>query len=81
MSSHYIVAYDIRANKRRRRVAGHLEALGERVQASVFVLHCQPAAADRLRKDLLQMVDTQTDRILVHALRNAPGRPARPVVV
>lgn len=56
MSQMWMVCYDIADDRRRQRVAGVLEAFGERVQWSVFECYLTPvqrvALRDRLRAEL-----------------------------
>lgn len=60
----WLIAYDVVQDPRRTRIAHLLEAHGDRVQYSVFVVDLRPARLVRLRSDLARMIDA-TDSILV----------------
>lgn len=49
---HWVIAYDITSDRRRRRVAATLERYGYRVQASVFEANLSPAAREALVRQL-----------------------------
>lgn len=59
-----IVAYDIPHDRRRSRVAKVLETYGDRVQYSVFVVDCSPAALLRLKSEVDDLIDNGEDSIL-----------------
>lgn len=61
----WIVAYDIRDNRRRTRVARYLVARAARVQKSVFVGRWTPAAARKVRQALERMLDASGDQIMM----------------
>ena len=58
----YVFCYDITNNRCRARVASALEALGVRVQESVFECWLEPGAAARAGRDLRAMM--QADDLL-----------------
>jgi CRISPR-associated endonuclease Cas2 len=70
------VAYDVSNDRRRRRVAAYLETIGERQQASVFLVICNPGRAAQLERRLRTMTDPATDRILVAGLRTVGNVPS-----
>jgi CRISPR-associated protein Cas2 len=51
----YLVAYDIRDDRRLRRVAKLLEGRGERLQYSLFRCRLSPRDIERLRLDLTRL--------------------------
>lgn len=61
----YLVAYDISDDRRRARVATCLQAYGDRVQYSVFVVDIRPARLVRLRTKLEQLIDVKADSVLL----------------
>jgi CRISPR-associated protein Cas2 len=63
-----LVAYDVSDDARRDRVAVALQAYGERIQYSVFVVDGRPADFVRLQMSLAQLIDPRTDRILLCGL-------------
>lgn len=64
----YVVAYDIPDDNRRARVAKALEAYGDRLQYSVFVVVARPAKLIRLRDNLVSLVVPREDSIAVFDL-------------
>lgn len=61
----YLVAYDISDDARRTRIAKCLQAFGDRVQYSVFVVDIRPAGLVRLRTLLEGLIDGFTDSVLL----------------
>ena len=59
-----LVAYDVSDDRRRDRVAVLLQAHGDRVQYSVFVVDGRPAAFVRLRQAIRSLIDEGQDRVL-----------------
>lgn len=59
-----LVAYDVASDARRDRVAVTLQAYGERIQYSVFIVDGRPAEFVRLRVALSAIVDCDRDRVL-----------------
>lgn len=66
----WIIAYDVRSNKHRRRVAKLLEEKGLRLQKSVFIVDGQPRAVRRLVREIANQVDLKTDRVNAWPLSN-----------
>jgi len=60
----WLIAYDIGQDDRRGRVARLLEAHGDRVQYSVFVVDLRPARLVRLRVSLAALI-ADSDSLLV----------------
>lgn len=69
----YLVAYDIPSDRRRERVAKRLQAYGDRVQYSVFVIDSSPVRLQRLRRGLEELVDLSEDSVLFCDLGTAAG--------
>lgn len=67
----WVVFYDIRTNKARRRVAKKLEQAGIRVQKSVFLLQATPKELKQVIRLVAKEIDTQTD--VVAAWQLAPA--------
>lgn len=59
-----LVAYDIVDDGRRDRVAVTLQAYGERIQYSVFIVDGRPASFVRLRSVLRALIEENVDAIL-----------------
>ena len=57
--SHWLVIYDIRDEKRLRRVAKIAENYGLRVQRSVFEMECDRKTIDRLRAELQKIIEEE----------------------
>lgn len=64
----YLIAYDIVDNKRRTKIAKALEALGERVQDSVFELYLKDVELTRLKKRIGKIVREQEDSLRIYWL-------------
>lgn len=61
----FLIAYDITDDLRRNRVAKTLEAYGDRIQYSVFLVDAKPAKLVRLRSGLRGLMDLGGDRALI----------------
>ncbi len=64
MRKWHLVTYDIREDKRLRRVARVMEGYGERVQYSVFRCRLTPTELERLRWELLRVIERE-DSVLI----------------
>lgn len=60
-----IAAYDVREDDRRARLAAVLQALGNRVQKSVFVVMVDEHELEELSTRALKIIDPKTDSFLV----------------
>lgn len=60
-----LVSYDVRNDKRLRRVAKVLEGYGERVQYSVFRCHLSQRELQRLRWDLAKVMAPEDSLLVV----------------
>ncbi len=67
----YLVAYDIRDDRRLRSVAGCMEGYGTRIQYSVFVCDLSDQEAVLMRGDLEAIMKRTEDSVMVVNL----GRP------
>lgn len=63
-----LVGYDIADPRRLRRVADALEAVGDRVQKSVFECGLTPDGLHALRLRLRQIIDTSEDHVLIQPI-------------
>jgi CRISPR-associated protein Cas2 len=67
----YLVAYDIREDKRLRTIASCMEGYGERIQYSVFVCDLSEQEAILMRGDLEDRMKPSEDSIMVIDLGRA----------
>jgi len=77
MTKRYVFCYDIANPKRLYRVARILEAVGERVQESVFECWLEARQFNAVRGKLLLVLKQTEDRILVYQLTSAEGDDIR----
>lgn len=61
----FLVTYDVPSDKRRTRIAKELEHYGDRIQYSVFLFDVAPASMMRLKSEILDMMDSEEDSVLV----------------
>lgn len=66
--SFFVIVYDIVQDKRRAKVARFLEAVGERVQKSVFEVYLTPAELAKLLKKLEKHLNREEDSIRIYDL-------------
>ena len=64
----YLVCYDIRDARRRRRIAQILRTYGDRVQHSVFELPVDRALMDAALAEIEVEIDTRADLLAVYGL-------------
>jgi CRISPR-associated protein Cas2 len=64
----FLICYDVVNDPRREQLAHLLQTYGDRVQYSVFVVDAKPAKLVRLRARMRQVIDTDTDSILICSL-------------
>ena len=76
----WLIAYDIRDNKRRSRLHKLLSGYGQAVQKSVFLCHLPPAQARRLTADLAPYRAEPGDRVMA-VIAGAGDTPPAPVPV
>jgi len=75
----YVVAYDIVADKRRVKVARALEAIGDRVQGSVFEAYLTPAELEKLLKKVGKLLNAEEDSLRAYLLCSACRTKVRTV--
>lgn len=73
----YLVAYDIRDERRLRQVAQCVEGFGSRLQYSVFVCDLSEVELIRLRVELREVVDHRADSVMFVDLGPAERRGTR----
>lgn len=66
-----IVAYDIKDDKRRNRVAKTMKDYGTRVQYSVFECNMEYKILEEMKDRLSAVIDTEEDNIRIYKLCNA----------
>jgi CRISPR-associated protein Cas2 len=67
----YLVAYDIREDRRLRAVAACMEGYGTRIQYSVFVCDLSDREVLMMRGDLAQLMKVSVDSVMVVDLGQA----------
>jgi CRISPR-associated protein Cas2 len=77
--SFYVLAYDVVDDRRRLKVARYLEALGERVQDSVFEAYLTPGELDKLIGKVRKLIEAQEDSLRVYELCAACREKVRTV--
>ncbi|MCU9518921.1 CRISPR-associated endonuclease Cas2 [Corynebacterium sp. ES2794-CONJ1] len=60
-----LVSYDISSNKRRKKVVTRLQAWGERLQKSVFLVSGDSEKLKILEKQLAKIIDSNDDSVLI----------------
>ena len=65
MRSTYLVCYDIRDDKRLRKIAKTLEGFGTRMQYSVFRCYLTPTAMQELRWQLAKIIEPVDDLLVI----------------
>jgi CRISPR-associated protein Cas2 len=66
-----VITYDISEDRRRARVAAHLQVWGDRIQRSVFVCTLDDTALTDLTGKIGEIIDPDTDA--VHVFRQCAG--------
>lgn len=61
----YLIAYDVKDDRRRSHVAKLLQSYGERMQYSVFLLRARPAKLITVKTALENEVDLSSDSVVV----------------
>lgn len=74
----YLIAYDIKSNKRRQRIEKILLGHGQKVQWSVFECQLDQAHIKDLRNRLLEILNVNEDSLHVYSLceKDRKGRRA-----
>ncbi len=63
--SWYLFTYDVRDDKRLRKVAKTLEGYGTRMQYSVFRCYLSPRAMQELRWELAKLIEPEDDLLVI----------------
>jgi CRISPR-associated protein Cas2 len=69
--SRYLVAYDIREDRRLRSVANCMEGYGTRIQYSVFICDLSDQEAVHMRGDIEYLIKPSEDSVMVVSLGSA----------
>lgn len=67
----YLLAYDIANPKRLAKVAKAMEAIGERVQDSVFEAWLNPADVEKMLKKVKKIMNEEEDSLRIYPLCSA----------
>ena len=62
------VAYDIPDDRRRTKLADHLENFGQRVQLSVFECLLEEKQMERMKAGILRLIDEEEDAVRIYRL-------------
>jgi CRISPR-associated protein Cas2 len=73
----YLISYDVRDDKRLRRVAKHMEGYGDRIQLSVFRCRLNKRDIERLKWELTQKMDTEDDLLIIQLCHRCSDRIVR----
>lgn len=76
MKKWFLISYDVRNEKRLRKVAKIMEGHGQRIQYSVFRTHLSDRGLERLRWELGKVMDSK-DGLLIMELCDACVRKIR----
>jgi CRISPR-associated protein Cas2 len=64
----YVLAYDIPSDKRRAKIAKAMEAIGERVQYSVFEAYLTPPELEKVLKKTARIMKPEEDSLRIYIL-------------
>lgn len=64
----FVICYDVSDDRRRTRIAKHLDAFGDRVQYSVFEGRFPPPVLDEVLEGLSRLLDSAEDSVVVYGL-------------
>ena len=70
----YLLAYDVRDEKRLRRTAKHLEGYGVRLQYSLFRCRLSERQLERLRWELTRIMTAEDDLLVVGLCQQCGSR-------
>jgi CRISPR-associated protein Cas2 len=73
----YLVSYDVRDDKRLRRVARHLEGNGARIQYSVFRCRLTRRGLERLKWELTKIMEPDDDLLIIGLCANCAEKVHR----
>jgi CRISPR-associated protein Cas2 len=65
---YYAIAYDIASDRRRRKVLDKLKNYGLRVQLSVVECDLDPPRLEKLKADVLPLLNRRKDRLRIYTL-------------
>ena len=65
MAMMHLAAYDVHEDQRRAQLSALLQAYGDRIQYSVFVVDAAPAKLLRMRGELEGVIKTDEDSVLL----------------
>lgn len=68
MTGFYLVCFDVRDDRRLRKIANELENFGQRVQRSVFECHLEPTQLQTLHQRLAEWLDPSEDQVRYYPL-------------
>ena len=63
-----VIAYDITSDKRRRRIEKAVRKYGGRVNLSVFECMLTASQLEKLKSDIMKLVDVKTDQVAYYSL-------------
>jgi CRISPR-associated protein Cas2 len=66
----YLISYDVHSEARLRRVARKLEGYGSRIQYSIFRCRLNPRELERLRWELLRLMELEDDLMCIRLCGN-----------
>ncbi len=64
----YLIVYDITNDRRRAKIAKTLEALGTRVQYSVFEIYLTEKEFDRMKHRIIKIIAEEEDSLRIYNL-------------
>jgi CRISPR-associated protein Cas2 len=73
----FLIAYDVRDQKRLRMVAKKLQSYGTRIQLSVFRCCMSHRAMERLKWELAKIMDTEDDLLIIRLCSKCADRVSR----
>ncbi len=74
MKDWYLVAYDVRDDKRLRKVAKILEGFGTRLQYSLFHCYLTETELEKLRWELARIMDAEDSLLVIGLCRHCVNR-------
>ena len=64
----FVICYDVSDDRRRTRIANHLDAYGDRVQHSVFEGRFPPGILEQVLEGLVGLFDPDEDSVVIYGL-------------
>ncbi len=74
MRAWYLISYDIRDEKRLRKVAKKLEGYGTRMQYSLFRCQLSPRGLERLKWELAQITEKEDSLLVISLCQSCTGK-------